>query len=344
MKALKVEIHALIKTHMHTGLWCLAMLSLTTLTTLGHFWKDRPQPIHAQFYEAAWSKKEGSEIIAMLFTGDIMLDRYVETLMNQNGGDFPFTYMPEIITTIESALDVEELDLVVGNLEGPITDSSYQNDGQAMIFNFKPSVVDLLSRAGFTTFSMANNHALDMGKDGVKKTHDYLEAAGIEAFGHPDTANGEYSFITYDFAGTTVGFLGLNDAVIRLDTDAALVKIKELDPLVDFLIIGVHWGWEYEPTARESVVAKAHAFVESGADFIWGHHPHVVQNHEVYQDVHIYYSLGNFVFDQYFSDEVREGLVVGLKIENGELTVVEQMVDLVNGAEPKVRTSDTEID
>lgn len=320
-------------------LWALLLFVLTAATTVGHSLKDESQPIHAKFYESAWNKKEASETVTILFTGDIMLDRYVETLMNKNGGDFPFTHMSEIINTVELALGAYEMDLIVGNLEGPITDSTYQNDGKAMIFNFKPSVVELLKKAGFTTFSMANNHTLDMGKDGVKKTHDYLAEAGIEAFGHPDTPNGEYSFITYDFAGTTIGFLGLNDAVIRLNTDAALAEIQSLDPLVDFLIIGVHWGWEYEPNARESVVNKAHAFVESGADFIWGHHPHVVQNHEIYKDVHIYYSLGNFVFDQYFSEEVREGLVLGLKIENGELTVVEQMVDLVNGAEPKARAA-----
>lgn len=320
-------------------IWSAGMLVLTLVSTTAHFFKYTGDPIAAQFMQEAWEEKKGSEVIAVLFTGDIMLDRYVKTLRTQNGGDFPFTYMPEIIDTIETKLGVEKLDLVVGNLEGPITATPYVNDGTAMVFNFEPGVVDLLSRAGFTTFSMANNHTFDMGKDSVKETHDYLAAAGIEAFGHPDTPNGEYSFITYEFAGTTLGILGLNDAVIRLDTDAAIAKIQELDPQVDFLIIGVHWGWEYEPTARESVVNKAHAFVDAGADFIWGHHPHVVQNVETYNEVPIYYSLGNFVFDQYFSDEVREGLVLGLKIENGKVTVVEQMVDLVDGAQPKVRAA-----
>lgn len=318
-------------------LYCLAALLLTLLTVAAHFLKYRSEPVTARFFQEAWQKKEGSEVVSILFTGDIMLDRYVWTLRQSNPPPFPFTYMPEIILTIQEKLEVNELDLVVGNLEGPITDSAYINNGSDMVFNFKPDTVELLKNAGFTTFSMANNHTFDMGKTGPQQTHDYLAAAGIEAFGHPDTPNGEYSFITYDFAGTTLGFLGLNDAVIRLDTDAAVAKIKEVDPLVDYLIIGVHWGWEYEPTARESVVAKAHAFVDSGADFIWGHHPHVVQNHETYNGVQIYYSLGNFVFDQYFSAAVREGLVLGLKIENGEITVVEQMVDLVDGAAPKPR-------
>ncbi len=318
--------------------WLVLLAFLTTLSTFIGLKINPPiDPLSIAFIQEAWQEKEGSKTITMMFTGDIMLDRYVNTLRTQNGGDFPFTYMPDVMASIEEKLGVEDLDLVVGNLEGPITDSSYVNPGTAMIFNFKPDVVDLLKRVGFTTLSMANNHTFDMGKDGVKQTHDYLAAAGIEAFGHPDTPNGEYSFITYEFGETKVGFLGLNDAIIRLDTDAAVAKIKELDPLVDYLIIGVHWGWEYEPTARESVVTKAHAFVDAGADFIWGNHPHVIQNHETYNGVPIYYSCGNFVFDQYFSDAVREGLVLGVKIENGELTVVEQIVDLVNGAEPKPR-------
>lgn len=324
--------------HRHNLFWGFLLLVFFSATTLTGFALNPPlDPLSVNFIEEAWEEKEGSKVIAILFTGDIMLDRYVDTLRKQNGGDFPFTYMSEIISTVEEDLGVDKLDLVVGNLEGPITDSDYVNPGTAMIFNFRPDVVDLLLRAGFTTFSMANNHSFDMGRDGLKQTHDYLAAAGIEAFGHPDTANGEYSFIQYDYGDTSIGFLGLNDAVTRLDVDEAVAKIQEIDPLVDFLIIGVHWGFEYESTARESAVNEGHAFVDAGADFIWGHHPHVIQNHEIYNGKHIYYSLGNFVFDQYFSDAVREGLVLGLKLENGEVTVVENTVDLVNGAEPKLR-------
>jgi len=294
-------------------------------------------PLSIAFLEEAWEEKKGAETISILFTGDIMLDRYIKTLRERNGGDFPFTYMPELITKIKEKLDVTELDLIVGNLEGPITDSDYQNNGTAMIFNFEPATVELLKNAGFTTLNMANNHTLDMGKDGPKETHDYLAAVGLEAFGHPDTPNGEFSFIRYDFADTSIGFLGLNDAVIRLDTDAAVAKIKELDSQVDFLIIGAHWGWEYEETARESVVSKAHRFIDAGADFIWGHHPHVVQNTEVYNGKTIYYSVGNFVFDQYWSASTQEGLIVGFKLENGQLTLVEQMVDLVDKGAPRPR-------
>lgn len=285
-----------------------------------------------------WTDKEAKpQPVTIMMTGDIMLDRYVKTLRQQNPPPFPFTYMPELIAKVEEDLGVTQLDLVAGNLEGPITDSGYVNNGVAMIFNFEPGVTDLLKNAGFTTFTLANNHMFDMGQSGLQKTHDYLTAADLDSFGDPGTPNGDLSFMRYDFGDTSVGFLGLNDAVTHLDVPAAVAKIKELDSQVDTLIVAVHWGFEYEPTARESVVDKAHQFVDAGADFIWGSHPHVIQNHETYNGVPIYYSVGNFVFDQYFSAEVKKGLVLGLKIEDGQLTVVEETIDLVNGAEPKPR-------
>ncbi len=279
-------------------------------------------------------EKGASETIAILFTGDIMLDRHIATLRARYGGDYPFRELNGIVEAVKTQLQVDELDLMVANVEGPISDSSYVNPGTAMRFNFKPDTAQLLARMGFTTASMANNHALDQGAEYFQQTYDYLTAAGIGAFGHPDTPNGPYTFLRYDFEGKSIGFLGFNDAVTPLNEAGALEKIREMDPQVDFLIIGIHWGIEYEPIARESIVTLAHSFVDAGADFIWGHHPHVIQNSEVYNGAPIYYSLGNFVFDQYWSAETQKGLVVGLKLQGEELFTTEVQVDLVEG-EPR---------
>jgi len=292
---------------------------------------------HVSRLNAEWSVKEAQDPIAILFTGDIMLDRYIETLMERRGGTFPFTYMPDVLEAGKKALGVTDLDLVVGNVEGPISDSPYKNPGTAMRFNFKPAMAQLLADVGFTTANLANNHTLDQGQDSYTQSHDYLSAAGIEAFGHPDTANGVNTFISYDFDGTKVGFLGFNDAVTHLDRAAALAKIDEVAPTVDVLIVGIHWGIEYETTARAGIQEFAHQMVDHGVDFIWGHHPHVVQNSEVYNGAPIYYSLGNFVFDQYWSKATQQGLVVVLKIQDGKLTTAEIPVDLVNQGEPKPR-------
>lgn len=315
-------------------------LVITISTGLSIYIADQPPGTYGIDLAIAWGDKAGEEDITMLFTGDIMLGRYIKILREKNGGDYPFTYMPEVIDSVKTALDTDEIDIIAGNLEGPITNSTYVNPGTAMIFNFDPETADLLAKAGFTTLNMANNHTFDQGKNSLQMTHDYLSAAGIDAFGHPDTASGPYSFTSYQFGTKIVGFLGLNDAIYKLDKDAAVAKIQELDPLVDFLIISIHWGFEYETSARESATTLAHRMVDAGADMIWGHHPHVIQNSELYQGVPIYYSLGNFVFDQYFSSAVQEGLVVGLRINGDKITTVEVLVDLVNQGEPKPRSTE----
>lgn len=312
----------------------LALL-VTTSVCISLALTSSPNPLSVKFAKESWTEKESQKPVTIMLTGDIMLGRYIATLRDRNGGDFPFTTMPDVIKSIKTKLGVDKLDLIAGNLEGPITDK--QVAWGDMVFCFKPEIADLLKNTGFTTFNLANNHIFNQTRDGLTQTHTRLVTVGIDSFGNPDTPNGDLSFQTYNFGKTSIGFLGLNDTDFQLDMDETTARIKELDSQVDFLIVAVHWGFEYEPTARESIVTKAHAFVDAGADFIWGTHPHVVQNHEEYNGAQIYYSLGNFVFDQYWSAATQEGLVLGLKIEDGKITVVEQMVDLVNGGEPTPR-------
>ena len=297
--------------------------------------KDSPSAL-AQL-GANWTERRAEEEITILFAGDVMAGRYIEVLRRRRGGDFPFTYMPEVMDAVKEALETEELDLVVGNLEGPISTSPYVNPGTAMIFNFKPDTAALLKKAGFTTLSMANNHSLDMGLTGFNETYRFLTAEGIHAYGHANTADGEFTFTQHDFDTKTIGFLGFNDAVYPLDVPTALAKIAEVDPQVDFLVVSVHWGIEYEPIARQNIQDLAREMVDAGADFIHGHHPHVIQNSEIYKGAPIYYSLGNFVFDQYWSQETQAGRVVGLKLQGERLSTTEIIVDLVKQGEPYPR-------
>jgi poly-gamma-glutamate synthesis protein (capsule biosynthesis protein) len=317
----------------------IILISLATTVILHTQNSEVNEASRASF--SFFTKEEPADPISFLFTGDIMLGRYIATLRDENGGDFPFTYMPELLEAAELELN-DELDFVVGNLEGPVTDSDYTNPGTAMIFNFDPEVVpQQLKDAGFTTLSMANNHTLDMGVDGVTQTYNYLTAAGLGAYGHPDTPTGEFSTITYTLEGKTITFLGLNDAVISLDEEAAIAEVQRLNEETDFLIVSIHWGVEYLETAPENIETLARKLVDAGADFIHGHHPHRVQNNEDYNGAPIYYSLGNFVFDQYWSDYTQEGQVVLLQLiptEDGfEINHQSWMVDLVNLGEPKLR-------
>ncbi len=320
----------------HPTLWpVLLLLSVVFSVTSA---VQTPQSAQGAELGQGWTNKEADvqEPVAILMTGDVMLGRYIGTLRDKKGGDFPFTYMPEVRDAVKTGLEVDKLDIVAANLEGPMVEQQVAYGD--MVFRFKPEVATLLKKVGFTTLQLSNNHIFNQSREGLTETHNHLADAGLDSFGHPDTPNGQWSFLRYDFGETSVGFLGLNDVDFKLNMDEVTARIQELDSQVDTLIIGIHWGFEYEPTARESVVTKAHAMIDAGADFIWGTHPHVVQNSELYNGKWIYYSLGNFVFDQYWSAATQKGLVLGLRIDpDGTLTPVEVPVDLVNQGEPKPR-------
>ncbi len=268
--------------------------------------------------------------VTIIMTGDIMLGRYIATLRAKKGADFPFTYMPDIIKAAQTALGVEKIDLIAGNLEGPIVEDQLSYGD--MVFRFDPEVAALLKKVGFTTLQTANNHTYNQKKAGLNETQDWLKQAGLDSFGLPDEPTG---FISYEIKGQKIGFLGLDDVDYKLDPTQFEAKIKELDQQVDFLIVGVHWGIEYKTTASDHQIELAHLFIDSGADFIWGTHPHVVENSEVYNGKTIYYSLGNFVFDQYWSAATQKGLVLAVKITKGEAEVKEIPVNLVNEGEPQ---------
>ena len=114
--------------------------------------------------------------------------------------------------------------------------------------------------------------------------------------------------------GITIGLVGFHE-LHGSGFDDVLTEVERLSPLTDALFVMPHWGIEYErekPSAQQR--QEAHALIDAGADVIIGAHPHVIQPIELYQDKPIFYSLGNFIFDQYFSQETMEGLAVGVTL------------------------------
>ncbi len=309
----------------------LALLILTVPFSV--YFASAPVGLLGNSLSQNLSQKKAEQSVTVILTGDIMLGRYIATLRERNKGDFPFTHLPEIIENAKSLLGADTINLIAGNLEGPI--AAKQIAYGDLIFRFDPEVAPLLKKVGFTTFNLANNHTYNQGKAGYSETQNTLTAAGIDSFGQPDTAAAEWSSKIYEINGMKIAFLGLDDVDYKINPDEAAAKIQELDKQVDFLIISIHWGIEYKKTASARQVDLAHKFIDAGADFIWGTHPHVVQNSELYNDKTIYYSLGNFVFDQYWSAETQKGLVLALKITGGKVEVKEIPVALINQGEPK---------
>lgn len=268
-------------------------------------------------YEEKISKKKPVKPVAyedrdlsILAFGDIMLGRYVRVMMDENGLDYIFKKLegPEKML-------LQGADVIFGNLEGPIRGQGTKG-GKSLVFSFNEDVAQLLRNFGFTMLSISNNHALDRGWDGRRTTIAALENAGLGWCGHPKVA--DPASVYYGKIGESkYAFVCFQDITHKLDDKAAVELIRSIRPNVDYLIVSIHWGIEYKNKPDYNLqIRPAHNFIDAGADFIIGHHPHVVQSFEIYNGKVIFYSLGNFIFDQYWSSGTQEELAIGIVMDD----------------------------
>jgi poly-gamma-glutamate synthesis protein (capsule biosynthesis protein) len=236
----------------------------------------------------------------IIMVGDIMMNRGVKYFIDKNGSVlYPFEKFKDFS---------KDKDIVFGNLEGPIVTNYQISPQEEYRFAFAPDTVDALSFANFNLVSLANNHTLNMGREGFEETKEFLKEENIGFFGdsvYCDPADGWY---TDDLI-----FLGFNKTFPFNCEDKEIARIIEdvsagnPDKL---LLVSFHWGNEYQETSSVLQQGLAHLAVDAGADLVIGQHPHVVQEIEEYRGKLIFYSLGNFLFDQFFSRETSQGLVV----------------------------------
>jgi len=248
--------------------------------------------------------------IQILLTGDLMFDRGIRHYAKKAGSnEFIFQKIRPLLLN---------QDLVISNLEGPITDNASKSSGTEpgspnnYIFTFDPSVAKTLWYENIRLVGLGNNHILNFGQDGEKSTHEYLEASGVSFFGSPNADR----TITKTVQGIKMAFVNYNEftSTTAFEQSQAITEIQKLKGRVDFIVVFCHWDAEYQPEPTEATKTLAHQFINAGADIIIGSHPHVTQSTEIYNNKKIYYSLGNFVFDQYFEENVRNGMGVILKI------------------------------
>jgi len=246
--------------------------------------------------------------VEIVLTGDVMLGRSVLTKTEKEGNWFyPFKKVAEYL---------RDADVVFSNLESPIVENCPRTDS-GMIFCTSPELAEGLRFANIGVVTIANNHIGNYGQKGISDTERFLTEAGIDYTGTGD-------LVVKEVKGIKFGFLGF-DFVNAEPTDPDLKLIRQSDSLVDILIVGVHWGEEYKRIADSGQRIAAKKLVDAGADVIAGHHPHWVQNDEDINGVPVFYSLGNFIFDQMWSEETKKGLLVKLTFKGGELIKEEKL-------------------
>lgn len=277
------------------------------------------------------------EAVRITVVGDIMLGGSAAPELAKRGYEYPFAYVRSLF---------QDSHVVFGNLEGPLTTAGQPDPDKRYVFRSPPDkVAPALASAGFNVVSLANNHTMDYGVEGLRQTLAALDAAGIRHAGAGMSLREarQPAFIAAD--GHTVALLAYSltfpetfwarrdrpgtafghEGYIRADVQAARER-------ADIVVVSFHWGREITTQLRDYQPLLAHAAIDSGALVVLGHHPHVLQGIERYKDGIIFYSLGNFAFGSYSRNATRS-IIAQLTIQDTRLAEVRLIPTNVNNIE-----------
>lgn len=250
--------------------------------------------------------------INMLATGDALIHNAVYweyATGNRDTGPYNFDGALDYVRDI-----VSEYDIAYYNQETPFAGGL--PDGYPR-FSTPSEFGDAMIKAGFNMISTATNHTIDKGEDGILNFYNYLKNKdGIIFNGIADSATarnnfiiGEKNNITYTMLSYTTSTNGLpvpsgKDYLVNVyDAEQVKEDIESVRDKVDVLIVAMHWGVEYATTPNASQEEIAQYLADLGVDIIIGTHPHVLQPITWIDDTLVIYSLGNFISNQYGTDD-----------------------------------------
>ncbi|ASF40573.1 capsular biosynthesis protein [Halobacillus halophilus] len=277
------------------------------------------------FYKqpAPEAKEKENSYFSAAFVGDMMFGRNVKEVTERKGTDYLFE---KVAPYFESA------DYVTGNFENPVTleGKSYDEIDKSIHLSADPSAVEALKDANFSNVNLANNHAMDFGPEGLLDTVQTFEDKELDFVGAGKDLEAAQQIDYKKTNGLKIATLGFSDVYVSgfraleynpgiaaADPESFLPLVREAKENADMVVVNIHWGAEYDnkPHPRQQEMAKA--IVGAGADVIIGHHPHVLSPVEVYDNSVIFYSLGNFIFDQGWSRTRDSALVNYDLMEDG---------------------------
>lgn len=232
---------------------------------------------------------------------------------------------------------MSKADIAFGNLECPITASGNPAiKKQYYLFKADPDNAAALNESGFDILNLANNHTMDYGREGILNTMEALAHNNIKTVGAGKDKESAHKPIFTKVSGMVIGFLSFSSFptdgyvyiedkpdVAQLDLNSLTDEVKSAKSGCDILVVSFHWGNEFENYPTDSQKKAAHISVESGADIVIGHHPHVLQGMEFYKDTPIFYSLGNFVFDKQEAAGTDESVILKVKVVDKSINTLE---------------------
>ncbi|QAY66421.1 CapA family protein [Paenibacillus protaetiae] len=266
--------------------------------------------------------QDGSSV-NLAFVGDILLGASVADMIASNGYDYPYK---------QAKLYLSDPDITAGNLEYPVTENGTPAENKTYVFKGSPDALPALKDSGLDLVTLANNHTLDQGVEGLLDTMKHLDEAGIQHVGAGHDDMEAFQPVIIEKNGIKIAYIGLSKVVPDVswkadknkpgvaetyDTTRAVAAIKSAKEQADLVVVMVHWGVERsdKPEAYQRDFAKQ--YIDAGADLIIGSHPHVLQGFEMYKGKWIAYSLGNFIFSAYPKGAAGETGVLGAECTKG---------------------------
>ena len=292
--------------------WLIILVSIIFITiSYSIIKKPATLNINSPTEQITKPSQEGNKPISILFFGDMMLDRFVRQKINENGAGYPFELIKYFITGN---------DIVVANSEGSFTslDSVTVGKNDAPLnFTFDPEILPVLKNLGFTLLGQANNHTLNFGFEGFTESKKLMTMAGLDYFGDPQ--NIDNLIYVKNINSEKIGFIGYNEFSYQ-GLDNVLSLIKKAKETLSYIVVYPHWGEEYNLNFTSLQQKTAQSFIDAGADVVIGMHPHVIEPIEIYNDKPIFYSIGNFIFDQSEIGPTGKGLAIKIILEKNYTT------------------------
>ena len=262
--------------------------------------EERPEPE---------PEEPGSVLLA--FAGDVMFSDPFLASYDKSG--------ISAIADSEMLERMQNADLFVINEEFPFSLRGEAMEDKQFTFRADPKYVEIFQKMGVDIATVANNHALDFGRDAFLDTLDTLKSAGITCIGGGYHLSEASAPAVQTIKGQTFAIFGAtrvspsatwyasdSQAGLFQTYDATLLnqKIAEAHTEYDHVIVFVHWGIEKNETPEDYQRSLAKGYIDAGADLVVGCHPHVLQGFEYYNGVPIVYSLGNYLFGNRNGDTV----------------------------------------
>lgn len=285
---------------------------------------EREAEIEAPAEVPEFAETPEEEGIRLLFAGDLYLTELLQDKYRRTG--IQAAAAEELLAFLRDG------DLFILNQEFPFGTTGEAMEEKEYTFRVPPDLVSVPVELGVDLVTLANNHMLDFGRSPLTETLETLDAAGIAHVGAGEDLEAAKALKTFEIQGKTLGFLGASRVIPEASWNASkygsgvfttydaaqlVEEIGKAKESCDFVAVLVHWGIERSTFPEDYQKTLARQYIDAGADAVIGSHPHVLQGIEYYKGKPIFYSLGNFIFN----NSAYESIVAELELAGDETRV-----------------------